>query len=940
MFGSIFVDTEAAEKSIHKIGEAAESFGSRLVQVGDKVSDVGRKLALGLTTPIAAIGTKAVKTAADFEAAMSEVSAISGATGEDFRKLEDLAKEMGKTTKFSASESAEALKYMAMAGWKTEEMLGGLEGIMNLAAASGEDLGTTSDIVTDALTAFGLSASDSGRFADLLAKASSNANTNVRMMGETFKYVAPVAGSLGYSAEDVALAVGLMANSGIKASQAGTSLRSSLTNLANPTEDMVGLMVSLGLATQDTANVIDDGKLQKAQAKVENRTIDMEKAQVKYNEAVNRYGASSSQAQTALLNLEKAENNLREAVRDLNAVREGEIEITGVQNNLLVDGEGNMRTLREVMLMLRTAFQDLSEEEQAQAAATLFGKEAMSGMLAVINSSEADFSKLVAAIDSADGAAAEMARTMNDNLNGQITMLKSQVEALLIQFGELVMPHVKAGVEWLSRLVEYISNLDEGTKDMIVRIGLMAAAVGPLLAVLGNGVSVVGNVIVVGSRLMGGIGNVAKLGGGLVAVVTKVIGVLGGAATFLTGTLIPAITAIGAPVLIVIGVITALIAAGVLLYKNWDEITEWAGNCWEKITDFVSGAVEKIIGFFGGIVDFVKDNWQGLLMLLVNPFAGGFKLLYDNCEQFRNFIDGFFGKVKEGFLNFASGVAENFSAFKDTVAEKAGELKDRVVDRFRKLKEEAVDRFGELKEKASDRFRELSEKVLSKARELKDKAADEFNGLREKAGEKLSALKAGALEVFNGIRDRGLEGFEKLKAGALERFDHLKAGITEKLDAVKDFMAGVVQKLKDFFKFDWKLPKIKLPHFKITGSFSLSPPSIPKIGVDWYKGGGIMTKPTAFGINPASGRLMAGGEAGPEAIAPIGLLKGYVREAVEEGDGRLYEALAAVLELLREWLPKCQGGPVVLDTGALVGGLAGPMNEEMGWSAHARRRRK
>ena len=182
---------------------------------------------------------------------MSKVEAISGATGEDLAALTDKAKEMGAKTKFSATESAEAMQYMAMAGWKTADMLNGIEGIMNLAAASGEDLATTSDIVTDALTAFGLSAQDSTHFADILAQASSNANTNVSMMGETFKYVAPVAGAMGYSAEDVALAVGLMANSGIKASQAGTSLKAALVNMVKPTDDMRGVMERLGISIQN-----------------------------------------------------------------------------------------------------------------------------------------------------------------------------------------------------------------------------------------------------------------------------------------------------------------------------------------------------------------------------------------------------------------------------------------------------------------------------------------------------------------------------------------------------------------------------------------------------------------------------------------------------------------------------------------------------------------
>lgn len=206
----------------------------------------------GVTAAIGAGSAAAIKVGADFEAGMSKVSAISGATGSELQALTDKAKEMGAKTKFSATESAEAFQYMAMAGWKTGDMLDGIEGIMNLAAASGEDLATTSDIVTDALTAFGLSAKDSTHFADVLAAASSNANTNVSMMGETFKYVAPVAGSLGFSAEDCATAIGLMANSGIKATQAGTALRSIFTRMAKPTKEVQEAMSALGLSVTNS----------------------------------------------------------------------------------------------------------------------------------------------------------------------------------------------------------------------------------------------------------------------------------------------------------------------------------------------------------------------------------------------------------------------------------------------------------------------------------------------------------------------------------------------------------------------------------------------------------------------------------------------------------------------------------------------------------------
>ena len=256
------VETEqklkALEEQARQSGTALQEIaakGEKLKTVGDNVTNVGKKF-MPVTLGVVGLGTAAVKTAADFDSAMSKVAAVSGATGSDLEALRDKAREMGEKTKLSASEAAEAMNYMAMAGWKTEDMLSGIEGVMNLAAASGEDLATTSDIVTDALTAFGLTAKDSGHFADILAAASSNANTNVSMMGETFKYCAPIAGALGFSAEDTAEAIGLMANAGIKGSQAGTSLRTIMNNLSG---DVTICGSAIGEVTIATTNA--DGSM-------------------------------------------------------------------------------------------------------------------------------------------------------------------------------------------------------------------------------------------------------------------------------------------------------------------------------------------------------------------------------------------------------------------------------------------------------------------------------------------------------------------------------------------------------------------------------------------------------------------------------------------------------------------------------------------------------
>ena len=333
-----------------------------------------------------------VNTYKNFESMMSQVGAISGATGQAFEDLTAKAQEMGATTKFTATEAAEAFNYMAMAGWQPKQMISGISGIMNLAAASGESLGSTSDIVTDALTAFGLKASDSGHFADVLAKASASANTNVGMLGESFKYVAPVAGAMKYSVEDTSLALGLMANSSIKGSMAGTALKTSLANMAAPTDSM---------AT-----------------------------------AMEKYGIS------------------------------------------LTDSSGNMKTLKGVMDNLRGSLGGLSETEQTAAASTIFGKEAMAGMLAIINASEEDYNKLSDAIYNADGAAQDMSDTMLDNLEGSMTLMQSAVEGVQNSFGKRLTPYIRGVVDAitdatpaataaLTNLMDFVDGKAEGIKRTV-----------------------------------------------------------------------------------------------------------------------------------------------------------------------------------------------------------------------------------------------------------------------------------------------------------------------------------------------------------------------------------------------------------------------------------------------------------------------------------------
>lgn len=376
LFVKVSVDDSGLDAGMDRarktVSGASDVLSAKAVAIGNAVYDMGKRAA----TSFIKMSEFAMDVGTAFDTSMASVAAISGSTGDELEALTEKAKEMGAKTKFSASESADAFTYMAMAGWKTGDMLDGIEGIMNLAAASGENLASVSDIVTDALTAFGLSAKDSGHFADVLAAASNNANTNVSMLGGSFKYVGPVAGALGYSIEDVSVALGLMANSGIKAEQAGTSMRSMLTRLAKPTKDVESAFERLGI------NAVD----------------------------------------------------------------------------AMTNADGTMKPLSETLGILREKMSGLSEAEQANVAAGIAGQEAMSGLLAIVNASDSDYQKLTVAINNADGTAQRMADTMNDNLPGAITILKSALEGLGIAVYENGSGRLK---EFVERMTETVSKITE-----------------------------------------------------------------------------------------------------------------------------------------------------------------------------------------------------------------------------------------------------------------------------------------------------------------------------------------------------------------------------------------------------------------------------------------------------------------------------------------------
>ena len=511
--------------------------------MSDSQTKAFNSVAKGAAVAGAALGvfTKgAVDVGINFDSAMSKVQAISGATGDDLDKLRNKAKEMGRTTKFTATESAEALTYMAMAGWKTTDMLDGLEGIMNLAAASGEDLATTSDIVTDALTAFGYSASDSAHFADVLAKASSNANTNVSMMGESFKYVGPVAGSLGYSVEDVSLALGLMANSGIKASSAGTSLRQALVQITKPSKTAAARMDELGISLFD-----ESGKAK---------------------------------------SLRTVMDELRTTFGDLKVNQE----------KLSAAVEGGDKAFAEYAASLPT-----KESEKFNDLVKIFGARSMPAMMAIINASTDDYQKLSDAIEGADGAAGDMAKTMLNNTGGALTLLKSNFEGLQLEIAEKLSPAINGIIAGLNGVVNFLA-ANQWIFPMIT------AGISSILAL---------------------------------ALTTKLAG-------FIT-----TLTSMNPVMAGVILAITAIAGLASFVIENWSGITQFFGDIWNNIVSGAQAAWNGITTIFGNVAGFFGSIFSAAWNAVKKVFSTGGKIFMGIVDgivkAFKSIVNAIIGGINK-----------------------------------------------------------------------------------------------------------------------------------------------------------------------------------------------------------------------------------------------------------------------------------------------------
>lgn len=719
------LETQANQSAtaVQKIAATGES----LKTTGDNISNAGKKL-LPVTAAVTGLGTASVTTAANFESSMSQVQATMGITKDSMSTLDgqsvntmdalsNLAKEMGASTAFSATECAEALNYLALAGYSTQEMADTLPTVLNLAAAGGIDLASASDMVTDAMSALGMETAEADTMVDQMAKTASTTNTSVAQLGEGILTIGATAKSIKGGTAELNTALGILANNGIKGAEGGTHLRNIILSLQNPTDKAADAMESLGVQVYDS--------------------------------------------------------------------------------------QGNMRSMNDILGDLNTAMDGMTSAEKDNIISKIFNKTDLASVNALLANTGDTWDGLQSSIENSAGSAQQMADTQLDNLQGQLTLLKSALEGLAISFGQLLMPAIKSIVGVVQNVVDWLNSLDEGTKKVIVTIALVVAAIGPVLIVVGKIISSVGTIMTI----------IPKLGGALKAV-------QGAMAAF------NAVCAAN-PYVLIIAAIVALIAIFVVLWNKCDGFRQFWINLWEGIKSVISTAVEAIKGFFTKIIDFVKNNWQGLLLLLVNPFAGAFKLLYDNCEGFRNFIDGVLEKIKGAisaaweaiktgvttvwtaistfFTTTLTAISNTFStiwnAIKTAVTTVINAIKTVITTVWNAISTVITTVMNTIKNTISNLWNGIKSTITSIVNGIKSTVGNVFNNMlsaiKSTVGNIASAIKSGfqtAIKFITSLPSQALQWGKDMIMGIVN-------GIQSCMSAVGNAVKGVADKIKSFLHF-------------------------------------------------------------------------------------------------------------------------------------------
>ncbi len=694
--------------------------GEKLKTVGDNISSAGQKL-LPVTAGVTALGTTAVSTAANFESSMSQVQATMGITkdamstvnGESVNTMDTLsalAKKMGAETAFSASECAEALNYLALAGYDTQQMCDTLPTVLNLAAAGGIDLAAASDMVTDAMSALGMGVDEAGTMVDQMAKTASTTNTSVAQLGEGILTIGATAKNVKGGTAELNTALGILANNGIKGAEGGTHLLNVILSLQNPTNKAAACMEQLGLDVYDS--------------------------------------------------------------------------------------EGNMRSLNDILGDLNTSMDGMTAAEKSNIIGQIFNKTDLSSVNALLANTGTTCDELQQSIVDSGGAAQQMADTQLDNLQGQITILKSALEGLAISFGELLLPAIKMIVGWVQKFVDWLNGMDEGTKKVITTVALLAAALGPVLIVVGKVVSAVGTIM---------------------TIVPKVAGVIN---TVKTAFAALNTTMLANPIFLIIAAITALVAAFIYLWNTnedfrqfwinlWENVKEVAIAVWEAIKNFFSAAWEAISStaqaVWNGIKDFFSGLWEGIKTI----FSTVVEVIKTIITTVLNAIKTVFTTIWNGIKTVVTTVVTAIQTFittawnaiKNIVTTVLNAIKTVITTVWNAIKSAVTTVVNAIKNVISTVWNGIKNTVSTVVNGIKNTVSTVFNNIKSSIsgtmGNIVSVIKNGfnqAISFITSLPFKALQWGKDMIMGIVN-------GIKSCIGAVGDAVSSVANKIKSFLHF-------------------------------------------------------------------------------------------------------------------------------------------
>lgn len=819
------LETEKNLESLKKEAASTTPALEKVAQVGEKMQKVGQgmqsagKAMLPVTAAVTAAGVASVKTAADFDSAMSQVAASMGKTNDELAAIQvstddfngtlgEFAQKMGRETAFSAKEAAEGLNVLAQAGYSAQEQVEILPDVLNLAAAGQIDMGSAAAYVTGAMNGFNDSTKDAGYYSDLIAKGATLAKTDVASLGEAMAGASSSAKSYGQSAEETEVALLRLAQQNVTGSEAATMLNRTMTDLYAPTDEAAAALDELGVSAYDE--------------------------------------------------------------------------------------EGKARDLSDVLADLQTATAGMTDEQRNARLNTIFTTNGLQGYNKMCASSAEQTEEFASALEGASGSAEEQAKTQLDNLNGQLTLLKSALEGLLIAIGNTLMPIIEAAVTHLQSLVEWLNGLDGTTRAIIVTIAGVVAAIGPVLIIFGTIVEKVGFAMTA-----------------LKSLKALIVGLE--AATV-------------APILAIVAIIGVLVAAFVHLWKTNEGFRNNIMAIWEQIKGTVSDFVERfqeqmeiLKPYWDAFVEGLKIIWDAFCQILAPVIESSFQAIQIIIETvlgvISGIIDAFIALTQgdwDGFWQAISGIVDTvFAGIQAIIQNNMNMIQNVISVIWSMIKAKVTSVLNAIKSVIYNIWTAIVNKVTEVVNNIMTTVTNIWNTIKNTIRNVMQAIQNTISSIWNTIRSLVSTAvntisstissvFNSIKSTVTSIWNGIKSAITGPINDAKNTVSSVISSIKDTINnCSLKLPKIKLPampHFSISGSFSLNPPSVPHLSVDWYakamENGMILSSPTIFGM--ANGNLLGAGEAGPEAVVGVSSLQSMIQNAVANSGMNAKEMYAAV----------------------------------------------